>query len=70
MDRRGGAVVTAFQPPPDPLEAARLAAEAAEAEVRACAEALAAARLRSLEAYAEWVSAVRRAHAEALRALR
>lgn len=55
---------------PDPIDSARLAAEAAEAEVRALTDALEAARRRSLEAYAAWVSVVQRGHAEALRGLR
>jgi hypothetical protein len=54
----------------DPLDSARLAAEAAEAEVRALTEALEAARRRSLEAYAAYASAVQRGLGEALRALR
>ena len=54
----------------DPLDSARLASEAAEAEVRALTEALEAARRRSLEAYAAYASAVQRGVGEALRALR
>ena len=57
-------------PKPDPLDSARLASEAAEAEVRALTEALEAARRRSLEAYAAYASAVHRGLGEAARALR
>ena len=53
----------------DSLEAFRLAAEAAEAEVRALTEALEAARRRSLEAYAAYASAVSRGLGDVVRAL-
>ena len=53
----------------DPVDSARLASEAAEAEVRALTEALEAARLRSLEAYAAWAVAVERGLGDVARAL-